>query len=48
MKYVAELNQTAQDQIREKLVAIGLADDEIEMAMNSKLSDLEDTIDIKF
>lgn len=46
MKYVAELNEETQNKIRKQLVAAGLDNEDIETAMNSKISDLEETINI--
>lgn len=42
--YVAELNEEMQNKIREQLIAAGLDDEDIEIAMNSKVSDLEEIV----
>lgn len=44
--YVAELPEKIQDKIKSKLVKKGLSGEDIELAMNSKVNDLSDTIDI--
>lgn len=47
MKYVCELSNEIQDQIKNDLIEIGIEGEDLELAMNSKLTDLEDTINIK-
>lgn len=46
MRYVEELSESVKDQIVRDLKAAGYSNEDIELALNSKLSDLRDTIDI--
>ncbi|MDF2950575.1 MAG: hypothetical protein K0S18_158 [Anaerocolumna sp.] len=45
-QYISTLSQEIQSQIKADLQSIGLNAQDIEIAMNSRLSDLEDTINI--
>lgn len=47
MKYVCELSENTQKQIRKQLVKIGFCEEDIEIAMNSKISDLEEIINFE-
>lgn len=42
--YVAELNEEMQNKIKEQLVAAGIEGEDLELAMNSKVSDLEEIV----
>ena len=42
--YIIQLPQVEQDEIRRTLESLGLDKDEIEIAMNSKVTDLEEVI----
>lgn len=44
--YIHTLPASIQDDIKAELLTIGLNQDNIEIALNSRLSDLEDTINI--
>lgn len=44
--YVAQLNDAQQAEVRRRLEQAGLEQADIERGMDSKLVDLEDTIDI--
>ena len=44
--YIAQLSEQRQQAIQAELVNIGLSHDEIEMALNSRVCDLMDTINI--
>lgn len=44
--FICQLPQTTQDAIRNQLVKAGFDSESIELAMNSRLCDLEDTIEI--
>ena len=44
--FICQLPQATQDAIRRELVKAGFDSDDIEIAMNSRLCDLEDTIEI--
>lgn len=46
MMYVTELNKTKQDRIRKALISNGISKDDLERAMNSKIADLRDLLDI--
>ena len=46
-KYINQLSQTTQELIYLELIQLDISKDDIEMAMNSKLCDLSDTIDIQ-
>jgi len=45
--YICQLTKEEQVKIVIKLVKLGLSNDEIDDALNSKIDDLADTIDIK-
>lgn len=45
--YICQLPQTQQDKIHMMLVELELDNDDIELAMNSRLFDLNDTIDLE-
>ena len=45
--YVATLNKNMQDKIIELLKLNGCLEEDIEMALNSRLCDLQDTIDLE-
>jgi hypothetical protein len=42
--YVIQLSTEEQEKIREKLISIGIEGKDLELAMNSKLSDLEEVL----
>ena len=44
--FICQLPQATQDAIRNQLVKAGLSFEDIELAMNSRLCDLENTIEI--
>ena len=44
--FICQLPQATQDAIRNQLVKAGLSFEDIELAMNSRLCDLSDTIEI--
>ena len=44
--FICQLPQATQDTIRNQLVKAGFDSESIELAMNSRLCDLEDTIEI--
>lgn len=44
MKYVCELSAEAQEQIKDQLIAAGLDDENLELAMDSKIDDLEEIL----
>ena len=44
--FICQLPTTTQDAIRNQLVNAGFDSESIELAMNSRLCDLEDTIEI--
>lgn len=46
MMYVTELNNTKQDRIRKALISNGISKDDLERAMNSKIADLQELLDI--
>lgn len=46
-KYITQFDITTKNEILEDLKQSGLSDDDIINALNSRLIDLEDTIDIK-
>ena len=41
MIYVCQLSQGKQNQIREQLIQIGIFGDDLDLAMDSKLADIE-------
>jgi len=41
MIYVCQLSQEKQNQIREQLIQIGIVGNDLNLAMNSKLKDIE-------
>lgn len=45
--YITTLSEDTQNEIRSDLQSQGYGNSDIETAMNSRLTDLEDTIDIK-
>ena len=45
--YVWQLNFTQQDSIHRALIEAGLSQEDIENGMNSKVQDLEDTINLE-
>lgn len=44
--FIVTLKTELQRQIRDELIKKGLASDDVEKAMNSRLCDLENTIDV--
>ena len=46
MKYVYELHENIQEEIKKQLIEACIEGEDLELAMNSKLSDLEEIIDI--
>lgn len=46
MMYVTELNNTKQDRIRKALISNGISKDDLDRAMNSKIADLQELLDI--
>ena len=42
--YIIQLSTEEQEKIREKLISVGIEDEDLELAMNSKLSDLEEVL----
>lgn len=44
LSYITILSTDTQKSIKHELIKLGLSDDDIEMAMNGRLADLEDTI----
>ena len=42
--YIIQLSTEEQEKIREKLISVGIEDGDLELAMNSKLSDLEEVL----
>lgn len=46
MKYVCELNENVQEEIKNQLIEAGIEGEDLELAMNSKISDLAEIIDV--
>lgn len=42
--YVIQLSMEEQEKIREKLISVGIKGEDLELAMNSKLSNLEEVL----
>lgn len=42
--YICQLSENEQNEIKYKLISMGLSHEDIELAMNSRLCDLEDTL----
>lgn len=45
--YIAQLPIEMQNEIKNKLINLGLCEEDIEKAMNSRLCDLEDTLELR-
>lgn len=45
---ICQMSESAQDKIRQELMEHGLEGQELEEAMNGRLCDVEDTIDIEY
>lgn len=46
-KYLSQLDSNVMNAIIQELINLGLSNEDIKLAMNSRLIDLEDTIDIE-